>query len=273
MLAGALLTLLGLAWLGACVYLYRAQDRLLYPGNGQAFGDFAALRALSGEAVSTEVDGQVLRYYRVPAAGGRAPRAWVLLFHGNRDGARERFDFAQYLSAWGYASILAEYPGYAGDPVRGSQRALLRNALSMADEARRLASTAPLFIFGESLGTAVATYAVLRRGAQGLFLSTPFTSLAAVAQARYPVIPVLRLIRHPMPSRDWAPHVHCPVLIIHGRQDKTVPYAEGLAQAERFPQAPEFVSIDGPGHSDIRDRFPEAYWGNVQRFLDRCLAK
>lgn len=265
-------TLALLVWGTACAYLYAEQGRLLYPGDGRPFGPFEALHALRGEAISTELDGQALRYYRVPPTGDQAPKAWVLLFHGNRDGARERLDFAQHLSHAGYATVLAEYPGYAGDAQRADQRLLLRNALSMADEAKRLAGGAPLFIFGESLGTAVATHTVLRRGAKGLFLSTPFTSLAAVAQARYPWMPVHALIHEPMASSAWAPHVGCPVLIIHGRQDKTVPYAEGVAQAKNFPRPPELVSIDGPGHSDIRDRFPEAYWGNMLRFLDRCLA-
>ena len=268
-----LLGVITLGWVMACVQLYLQQGRLLFPGDGQDFGGFDALHALSGEAVSVERDGQVLRYYQVPAAGGLSPKGWVLHFHGNRQGARERFDFAENFSRWGYASILAEYPGYAGDPQLGSQRLLLRNGLCLADEAQRLSAGAPLFFFGESLGSAVATFAAQRRQPQGLLLSTPFSSLAAVAKARYPWMPVHQLISDPMPSKDWAPHVKCPVFIVHGQLDQTVPYAEGLVQARNFWPKPDFNSIAGPGHSDIRDLFPEQYWGSVHRFLDRCLPK
>lgn len=261
-----------LIWLGACAYLYTQQAHLLYPGDGRPFGGFEELQAMGGEALRGELDGIALRYYRVPAAGGAAPKAWVLLFHGNRDGARERFDFAQRLCPLGYAVVLAEYPGYAGEAGPTSQRQLLRYGLAMADELKRLAGGAPLFYFGESLGTAIATFAAMRRQPRGLLLSTPYPSLAAVAQHRYPVMPVLRLIQDPMPAEDWAPQVHAPVLIIHGRQDRTVPYALGVAQAKNFPQAPIFISIDGPGHSDIRDRYPEPYWGPVQRFIEARLA-
>jgi alpha-beta hydrolase superfamily lysophospholipase len=265
----ALLLLAALAYGAACLVLYKKQAALLYPGDGLPFGPFDGLQAGGGQAVEVEHEGQVLRYYQVPAQG--APKAWVLLFHGNRHGARERFDFAQHFSAWGYSTVLAELPGYAGDPVRASQKSLLRNALAMADEAGRLAGGLPVFYFGESLGTALATYCAMRRSAQGLLLSTPFTSMAAVAQVRYPLLPILRLIQDPMPAWRWAAHVVCPVFIVHGIHDKVVAYALGQAQSQRFHGPLHFVSIDGPGHSDIRDRFPQQYWGGVQAFLSANL--
>jgi alpha-beta hydrolase superfamily lysophospholipase len=268
-LLGGLFLLAALAYGAVCYYLYKQQAVLLYPGDGQAFGPFDELMALGGEAVVAELDGQALRYYKVPAQG--SCKAWVLLFHGNRDGARERVDFAQHMSSWGYSVILAELPGYAGDPVRASQRSLLRNGLAMADEAGRLAQSLPVFYFGESLGTAIATYCAMRRDPRGLLLSTPFTSMAAVAQARYPALPILALIQDKMPAALWAPHVICPVFIVHGTRDKVVPTGLGRAQAKQFRSPVTYVSIDGPGHSDIRDRFPQQYWGGVQAFLSACM--
>lgn len=266
------LSFAALIWLGACAYLYTQQAHLLYPGDGLPFGSFEALEQMGGVAVCGELDGMALRYYRVPASGGQAPKGWVLLFHGNRQGARERFDFAQRLCPLGYAVVLAEYPGYAGEAGPTSQHALLRYGLAMADEVLRLAQGAPVFHFGESLGTAIATFTALRREPRGLLLSTPYTSLAAVAKHRYPLMPVLSLIKEPMPAEDWAPHVQVPVLIIHGKQDRTVPFDLGVAESKNFPRVPLFVSIDGPGHSDIRDRYPDIYWGSVQRFLEARLA-
>jgi uncharacterized protein len=258
-----------LLYSGACCFLYKQQAVLLYPGDGLAFGPFDELKALDGEAIATELDGQALRYYKVPAQG--PCKAWVLLFHGNRHGARERLDFAQQMSGWGYSVVLAELPGYAGDPARASQQSLLRNGLAMADELGRLAQGLPVFYFGESLGTAIATYCAMRRTPKGLLLSTPFTSMAAVAQARYPVLPILALIQDKMPAALWAPHVVCPVFIVHGTRDKVVPTVLGRTQAKLFRSPVTYVSIDGPGHSDIRDRFPQQYWGGVQAFLNAAV--
>lgn len=271
------LAALGVFWLVGCYYLYKEQAKLLFPGDGAPFGPFDGLKAAGGEAITKTVDGQVLRYYQVLPQGS-APQAWVLLFHGNRDGASERFDFATQLCAAGYGVLLAELPGYAGDPVRASQKILLRQGLAMADEAQRIARSAgsgqalPLFFFGESLGTSIATYAAMRREPKGLLLSTPFPSLAAIAKMRYPIMPIDALIIHPMPAERWAPHVRCPVFIVHGTHDTVVPYSLGQAQAKNFRTPPQFISIEGLGHSEIRDRYPDQYWGNAKAFISRCLA-
>lgn len=272
MMAWVALAALGLLALygAACLYLYKAQAELLFPGDGAPFGPFEGLQAAGGEAVTKTVDAQVLRYYQVPAKG--EARAWVLLFHGNRDGASERFDFATQLCAAGYGVLLAELPGYAGDPVRASQKTLLRQGLAMADEAQRISGALPLFLFGESLGTSIATYVAMRRAPKGLLLSTPFSSLAAIAKMRYPLMPIDALITDPMPAARWAPHVRCPVFIVHGTHDTVVPYSQGQAQAKNFRTPPQFISIEGLGHSEIRDRYPEQYWGNAKAFIAQCLA-
>ena len=44
-------------------------------------------------------------------------------------------------------------------------------------------------------------------------------------------MPIHQLIRHPIKSMLWAPHAPCPVLILHGTLDKTVPYFLGQARA------------------------------------------
>jgi alpha-beta hydrolase superfamily lysophospholipase len=255
----------------ACAYMAYSQEALLFPGDGLPFGAFPELQLLKGQAVDTQRLGQRLRYYWVPAPGPR--KAVVLLFHGNRDGARERLNYAKRLAPLGCAVLLAEFPGYAGDPRPATQDILLRNALAMVDEARELAPGAPLILYGESLGTGPATFAAMRRPPAALVLSTPWPSMVAVSKHRYPWLPIKRLLRHPFNAWRWARHIHCPVLVLHGTADETIPYTLGQAQAAHFGATPRFISIPGALHGNLRDLDPEAYWGPVAAFINGLDAK
>lgn len=259
---------LGGAYAGLLAYIYITQDRRFFPCNGAAFGDFEGLRQLSGRAVTVSREGQALRYYFVPSQG--ASRGLFLLFHGNRDGARERFDFAQNLVGQGVDVMLAEYPGYAGGIEAASEALLLRNALAMADEAAGLCGSLPLVLAGESLGTAMATYCAYKRSCAGLALVTPYPTMADVAGSRYPWLPVGPFVRHRFPAWRWAAQVGVPVLVIHGTEDATIPYAMGQAQSKRFAHS-SFVSLPGRGHADLRDAVPEQFWGPLGDFVKGLL--
>ncbi len=263
-------------WLGAMVYLWRVQEVKLFPCNGTPFGPNAGISALGGTPERVSREGQDLRFHLVPAKGPL--RGWLLVFHGNSGGADERADYAVELSPLGLNVVLAEFPGYA--PQAGAPRPpasqvgewpILRNALAMADEVGARRGTLPLFILGESMGTGPSTYVAGRREARGLVLHTPYTSMSAVAAARYPWMPVKRLIRHPFNARLWAPHVTCPVLVLHGTADPTVPYKLGVAQSKNFRVPPKFVTVEGAEHNNLRDFDKEAYWGSIRAFIQGLL--
>ena len=261
------------AYAGLLAYIYITQDQRFFPSDGEPFCAFPGLAALQGLALSSERSGQVLRYYLVPAQG--QGRAWVLLFHGNRHGARERLDYAQHLAPLGMNVVLAEYPGYALPPAQGAEAretateaSVLRNALAMADLVLDLAKGAPVFYFGESLGTGPATYCAMRRPSQGLLLSTPYTTMADVAASGYAWLPVGPFVRHRFPAWRWAPHVKAKVLVLHGTQDKTIPFALGSLQASRFASH-EMVALAGKGHGDLREG--AALWDAARRYLEERL--
>ena len=60
------------------------------------------------------------------------------------------------------------------------------------------------------------------------------------------------------------PNVSCPVLIIHGKQDEVIPFAQGLKLAG-LAKLKSFVAIHGGHHNDLSE-FPE-YWSSLKRFL------
>lgn len=258
-----------LIWFLGSFLVWKTQDAAIFPGTGRSFGPHPELLPLRGEAKEARHEGEVLRWYEF---GANDARAALLLFHGNADGAFERLDFVEALQPWGIRVFLAEFPGYAGESGPTREWAVLHNALAIYDFLWPQFQSFPLFLMGESLGTGPATYVASLRRPKGLLLSTPYPSMADVAKSKYPWVPIHHLIRHPMKAKFWAPAVACPVLILHGNRDRTVPYRLGQAQSKNFRNLAGFETIEGARHSDIRSMRGGRFWKACLNFIDEQLA-
>jgi alpha-beta hydrolase superfamily lysophospholipase len=262
--AEIILAVLALLWTIGTFVVWKTQNENIFPGDGAVFGEHPEVLAMGGTTERASRDGQDLRWYWIEA---KNPKAILLLFHGNRDGAFERLDFAKALVPQNVSVALAEYPGYGGEAGPTNEWAVLRNALAIYDEIETRCGTLPVFLMGESLGTGPATYVSSLRRPRGLLLSTPYTSMASVAKFRYPWMPIHTLIRHPIKAMYWAPHVHCPVLVLHGTLDKTVPYSLGQAEAKLFRHLEHFEIVEGAGHSNLREVNQGQFWMACIKFI------
>jgi pimeloyl-ACP methyl ester carboxylesterase len=143
--------------------------------------------------------------------------------------------------------------------------------LSAVDQLlERLAISGTRFIFfGESLGSAVATYAAQNPKTAGVILQAPFTSLSDVGQSHYPYFPVHLLSRHTFPAASWAENVRAPTLVLRAEFDRTIPPFITDKQIERFSPPPEVILFRGAGHNNMRDDPSGLYWKSVRAFVAR----
>jgi fermentation-respiration switch protein FrsA (DUF1100 family) len=97
-----------------------------------------------------------------------------------------------------------------------------------------------------------------------------FTSYVDIGRKFYPYIPVRWFARFKYNSTDYIKAVHCPVMIIHSRNDEIVPFEFGLELYETSNEPNEFVEIYG-SHNDgflvSSERYKKA-WLNWLKFLE-----
>lgn len=157
----------------------------------------------------------------------------VLFFHGRRASQGVGAKYAEYLSGHGDSVLVASYPGFAGNPGRPSETAMLATAHAFAVEARRLKGPqARVWLVGHSLGAAVAIEAAQAEGAAGVVAISPFTRLAAAAPWATRALIVDRWDNLAAVRR-----LPVPLLLIHGREDRIVPaeQSEALLAAAAGP--------------------------------------
>ena len=207
----------------------------------------------------------IVAWYQPPAS---AEQPVVLFFHGNSGNIGHRGGRIAHNASHGWGTMLPEYRGFGGNPGSPSEEGLALDA-EAAYGALRADGIAPerIVIWGESLGTAVATRLAAAHPASALILEAPFTSMADIARSRYPFVPVNLLLKDRFDTLSRISAVTIPLLIIHGDQDKMIPIDMGrhVFEAATTPNRVFWVAEDA-GHNNLGESGAHEA---AHRFLDR----
>lgn len=245
--------LLGAALFAAALYgavlagLYVKQRDLIYPGAGSHRGLVASEEGFD-EVMLTTADGLHLRaLYRAPRAG----MPTLLMFHGNGESVAGSAAAMRPLIGDGYGMLLSEYRGFGGNPGQPDEQGLYRDARA-AWGWLRAKGVAPdrIVLLGYSLGSGVAAQLALEHRPRALVLVAGYTGIAHVTRQHYPWIPAEWLVTERFRTIDKLPHIACPLLLLHGRDDDTIPFDNSVALARVRPDA-KIELIDGVGHGII----------------------
>ena len=161
-----------------------------------------------------------------PAAPNSPKKQTALLVcHGNGGNISYLEALYRQLAQTGANVLLFDYRGYGFSEGQPDEEGTYRDAQAAYQWLRQSGFAATnIFVYGESLGGAIAAELVLREPAGGLILEGTPTSIADIGVARYPWLPV-RLVNHiKYNTRAKLARVKVPVLIMHSRDDQVVPY-------------------------------------------------
>jgi len=147
--------------------------------------------------------------------------------------------------------VVFNYRGYRPSGGSPSAKGILADALLIHDHVRRTMGPARILAVGYSLGSGAASYLARERPIAGVVLVTPFDSLEAVAQQRYPWLPVRWLIRHHMSSVEFLRGLTVPVAVIAAEDDEVVPPARTEALRRAIAKLVFDRTINGAHHNDI----------------------
>jgi fermentation-respiration switch protein FrsA (DUF1100 family) len=216
--------------------LFSLQRRLVFvPNTQRPVLAEAGLDPAMRQVDLLTADGlRLLAWYRPPAGN---PGALLLYLHGNAGHIGHRSDRIRPYLEVGFGVLLVEYRGYGGNPGRPSEAGFYADARAALDFLAQQGVTAErTVLYGESLGTGVAVQMAVERRCAALVLEAPYTSVTAVAQKRYWMFPVRRLVLDKFDSLSKIGRVGCPVFIMHGERDQIIPIRYGR---ELFQAAPE----------------------------------
>lgn len=191
-------------------------------------------------------------------AEGDAGRPVIVYFHGNAGHIGSRGHKVRPFLDAGFGVLLVGYRGYGGNPGNPTEAGLYTDARDALDWLDKKTSNRPIVLYGESLGTAIATTmaaerAVAGKTVQALILEAPFTSVTDAAQHHYPYVPVKWLLKDHFEQASRIDDVSAPVLVLHGEKDQTMPirFGKGLFEQAVMPKVGKWY--DEAGHNDLFD--------------------
>jgi uncharacterized protein len=175
----------------------------------------------------------------------------VLYFHGNGGNLASRATRMAHYMKQGYGMTLLSYRGFGGSTGSPSERANIADALLAFDTLVASGTAArDIVVYGESLGSGVATQVAAERPVGGVILDAPYTSTADVGAATYWFLPVRLLMADRYETIHHIKRVTAPLLVIHGEQDSIIPVAMGRAVHAAANGAKKIATFPRAGHAD-----------------------
>ena len=249
---------------------WRFQERIAFPAPRAPLPDPPPHGLQDAERVTLNMrDGTRLAGWYIPPFPRPSPPFSALLwFYGNGETIAAIWPVLREFRPPRTALLVVDYPGYGASEGRSTEPALYEAAdlAYAALAARPGVDPARVRVYGRSLGTAAATHVAATHPVAGLVLESPFTNARDMARRHYAPFPRF-LIRLKLDNLGTITRVRCPVLVLHGTQDRLVPPEMGKRVAESAPGPVELALIEGAGHNETYDVGGVAYRDKVWNFL------
>lgn len=190
----------------------------------------------------------------------------VLVFHGNAGNANIK---NYYHIIFPYANIIvAEYPGYG---FRANEKINKKNIIEASEEIMEevLKDGKPIILFGESLGSAVASEMAIKYHIKNLVLATPYDDISSLAQSKFPILPIYPLILDRYNNKNTLKKFKGNLIILIAEHDSVIPvrFAYNLSKSIRRDINKLEVLIKKSNHNNYVSHLSEDNKKEIHKFL------
>ena len=193
----------------------------------------------------------------------------VVFFHGNGGNLSLWQDFLINIYHQPFTVLALDYRGYGKSSGSPTEKGLYLDTEALIqyfwEEVHH--QNRKVVYWGRSLGGPIAAFAGTIIQPHGLILEASFPSVQSLLN-HYPILKVMSLFsRYRFPTIEWLDSLSCPVLVLHGDQDRIVPLKQGQLLFEQISSEEKHLHvIRGADHNNTQMVNPELYWERVNRF-------
>jgi pimeloyl-ACP methyl ester carboxylesterase len=217
----------------------------------------------------TAKDGTRLHGWYFSGSEPSAPT--IIYFHGNGGNISNVGWLGQSLVRRRFSVLLFDYRGYGlSAGTAANETDLYLDGEAAFDFVMNEKRAERIVLYGQSLGTAIATETAARRPASALILESGFSSESSLASAALPWLPrfLHGVVRNRFESAEKLKRIRMPVLVSHGDPDPVIPLEEGRALFAAANEPKKLLIIPGGGHN-VFGSAGKIYLDQVEDFIRR----
>ncbi|MEZ4793106.1 MAG: alpha/beta fold hydrolase [Gelidibacter sp.] len=177
----------------------------------------------------------------------------VMYLKGNSKSVKGWGKFAVDFTRHGYNVLMVDYRGFGKSTGRRSQKAIKRDLQEVYNKIKDLTTEDRIILYGRSLGSGFAAKLASMNNPKMLILDAPYYSLTKVTKRYAPFMPLSLLMKYPLPTYKWLKYVQCPIHIIHGTNDKLIPYKTSVKLSQINPKRTKLHTVIGGGHKNLNN--------------------
>ncbi len=226
------------------VFLYFYQRNLLYHPNENNYSEDKISVDIENVRIKTSDNIELLGWYHEK---NLKDFKTLIFFHGNAGSLENRIHKLNHFRDMNINFLIIAWRGFSGNNGNPSEQGLYEDGKSAIDWLiKKGVSEKNLILYGESLGTGVATHLAQNKNFAGVILETPFTSMIDAAKKFYPYIPVKLLLKDKFENYKKIKNINSPILIMHGEVDQLVPFSMGkkIYEIANEPKYSYFTKYD-----------------------------
>jgi len=202
---------------------------------------------------------------------GKPDHPALLFCHGNAGNISDRIYQLRFLNELGLSVLIFDYRGYGRSEGEADEEGTYTDARAALAWLRQQGWTDDrIFLYGRSLGAAVAVQLATENKTAGVILETPFTSIADMGWRHYPLLYAILgwLFNASYDNFAKIGQIESPLLIIHGAEDEIVPVEMARNLLTRTTNPKQLYIVPNGGHNDLFFMIDPGYrdtWGNFVR--------
>lgn len=243
------------------IFLYFYADRMIFLPQPSSYEDgpnILKIKTKTGTQISA-------LYFPDPKA------EFIIIYsHGNAEDIGDIRFLLERFNLNGFSVFAYDYQGYGTSGGRPSVTKAYQDIEATYQYIIDQLNIPPnrIIAMGRSIGSAVATHLASQHQIAGLILESPLTSAFRVI-THIPLFPIdkfnnLRNIKK----------IDCPVLIIHGTDDRIIPIWHGRKLFEKANEPKFNLWVKNAGHNDdISQIAGTSYWGKIRQLTNAITEK